>query len=100
MPSAGNPQPATRNQQPITSDQLPANSFQQPASNSVRILSVRVDALTYADLLARIAAFIAEGTPHQIATVNPEFVMEARRRLIEDLQHPAMPAFHDGQRLR
>ncbi len=40
---------------------------------------MRVDALTYADLLARIAAFIAEGTPHQIATVNPEFVMEARR---------------------
>ena len=40
---------------------------------------MHVDALTYADLLARIAAFIAEGTPHQIATVNPEFVMEARR---------------------
>ena len=45
----------------------------------VRILGVRVDALTFADLLARIAAFIAEGAPHQIATVNPEFVMEARR---------------------
>jgi len=53
-------------------------SFQQPASSYVRILGVRVDALTYTDLLARIAAFIAEGTPHQIATVNPEFVMEAR----------------------
>ena len=46
---------------------------------SVRILGVHVDALTYADLLAQIAAFIAEGAPHQIATVNPEFVMEARR---------------------
>jgi N-acetylglucosaminyldiphosphoundecaprenol N-acetyl-beta-D-mannosaminyltransferase len=45
----------------------------------MRILGVRVDALTYADLLARIAAFIAAGSPHQIATVNPEFVMEARR---------------------
>ena len=53
-----------------------ASSIQIP---SVRILGVRVDALTYPDLLARIAAFIAEGTPHQIATVNPEFVMEARR---------------------
>jgi N-acetylglucosaminyldiphosphoundecaprenol N-acetyl-beta-D-mannosaminyltransferase len=42
-------------------------------------LGVRVDALTYADLLARIGDYIAEGTPHQIATVNPEFVMEARR---------------------
>jgi N-acetylglucosaminyldiphosphoundecaprenol N-acetyl-beta-D-mannosaminyltransferase len=51
----------------------------------VRILGVRVDALTYADLLARIGDFIAEGTPHQIATVNPEFVMEAQRN----------PAFRD-----
>ncbi len=79
MPSAGNPQPATCNQQPITSNQLSATSFQQPASSSVCILGVRVDALTYADLLSRIAVFVAEGTPHQIATVNPEFVMEARR---------------------
>jgi N-acetylglucosaminyldiphosphoundecaprenol N-acetyl-beta-D-mannosaminyltransferase len=49
------------------------------SQDSVRILGVRVDALTYADLLTSIAAFIAGGTPHQIATVNPEFVMEARR---------------------
>ena len=77
--SAGNT--ATRNPQPatITSGQLPEISFQRPASSSVRILGVHVDALTYADLLAHIAAYIAEGTPHQIATVNPEFVMEARR---------------------
>ncbi len=46
---------------------------------SVRILGVRVDALTYAELLEHIAAFIASGKPHQIATVNPEFVMEAQR---------------------
>ena len=52
--------------------------------DAVRILGVRVDALTYADLLACIGDFIAEGTPHQIATVNPEFVMAARRD----------PAFH------
>ena len=51
-------------------NQPPATSFQQPASSSVRILGVRVDALTYADLLERIA---------EIATVNPEFVMETRR---------------------
>jgi len=49
------------------------------APTSVRILGVRVDALTYADLLAQIADFISAGTPHQIATVNPEFVMEAQR---------------------
>jgi N-acetylglucosaminyldiphosphoundecaprenol N-acetyl-beta-D-mannosaminyltransferase len=55
------------------------SNFQSPTS--IRILGVRVDALTYADLLAHIAACIAEGTPHQIATVNPEFVMEARRNV-------------------
>jgi len=30
-------------------------------------------------MLARIEGFIAEGTPHQIVTANPEFVMAARR---------------------
>lgn len=48
----------------------------QPA---VRILGVRVDALTYSSFLAAIDEFVAEGSPHQIATVNPEFVMEARQ---------------------
>ncbi len=46
---------------------------------SVRILGVRIDALTYDDLLAHIASFIARETPHQICTANPEFVMEAQR---------------------
>jgi N-acetylglucosaminyldiphosphoundecaprenol N-acetyl-beta-D-mannosaminyltransferase len=46
---------------------------------AIRILGIRVDALTYAELLDRIAGFIASGRPHQIATVNPEFVMEAQR---------------------
>jgi N-acetylglucosaminyldiphosphoundecaprenol N-acetyl-beta-D-mannosaminyltransferase len=48
----------------------------QPA---VRILGVRVDSLTYEGLLASIGAFVAQGSPHQIATVNPEFVMAAQR---------------------
>jgi N-acetylglucosaminyldiphosphoundecaprenol N-acetyl-beta-D-mannosaminyltransferase len=46
---------------------------------SVRILGVRVDALTYASLLEYIEAFVTKGTPHQIATANPEFVMLAQR---------------------
>ncbi len=46
---------------------------------SVRILGVRIDALTYDDLLAHIAGFIAREMPHQICTANPEFVMEAQR---------------------
>jgi N-acetylglucosaminyldiphosphoundecaprenol N-acetyl-beta-D-mannosaminyltransferase len=45
----------------------------------VRILGIRVDSLTYADLLAAIGEFVAQGGTHQVATVNPEFVMEARR---------------------
>jgi N-acetylglucosaminyldiphosphoundecaprenol N-acetyl-beta-D-mannosaminyltransferase len=45
----------------------------------VRILGVRVDALTYESLLADIGAFVAQGLPHQIATLNPEFVMTAQR---------------------
>lgn len=47
--------------------------------DSVCILGVRIDALTYDDLLAHIAGFIADGATHQICTANPEFVMEARR---------------------
>ncbi len=46
---------------------------------SVRILGVRVDAITFDGMLDRIGAWIEEGSSHQICTVNPEFVMEARR---------------------
>ena len=49
------------------------------AQPAVRILGVRVDALTYDGLLAAIGAFVAQGSPHQIATLNPEFVMAAQR---------------------
>jgi len=56
-----------------------ANGEEQSRPPWVRILGVRVDALTYDDLLRYVGQFIASGLPHQIATVNPEFVMEARR---------------------
>ena len=48
-------------------------------SASVSIAGLRVDALTYDALLEAIAGFVAEGRPHQIATLNPEFVILARR---------------------
>lgn len=66
---------------PEISGQAEGHASQSHPSHlaAVRILGVRVDALTYDDLLAHIGEFIAAGTPHQIATVNPEFVMEARR---------------------
>ncbi|MGH2469704.1 MAG: WecB/TagA/CpsF family glycosyltransferase, partial [Chloroflexota bacterium] len=45
----------------------------------MRILGVRVDDVTLAEAAAAAERFMVEGTPHQLATVNPEFVMEARR---------------------
>ncbi len=50
----------------------------QDRPDSVRILGVRVDALTYPTLLQHMTEYIGSGAPHQIATVNPEFVMLAR----------------------
>src|SRR5215216_6143553 len=47
----------------------------------ITILGVAVDDVTEEEVLDRIAGFIATGGPHQIATVNPEFVMEARRNV-------------------
>jgi N-acetylglucosaminyldiphosphoundecaprenol N-acetyl-beta-D-mannosaminyltransferase len=40
---------------------------------------VRADDVTWDETLAWAERFITDGTPHQIATVNPEFVMAARR---------------------
>ena len=53
------------------------------------ILDVRVDTVTFEQTLARIQGFIADGRPHQIVTVNPEFVMTAQtdhefRRIINN----------------
>jgi len=40
---------------------------------------VRADDVTWDETLAWVESFIADGRPHQIVTVNPEFVMAARR---------------------
>lgn len=37
-----------------------------------------MDPVTFAEILARIEAFISDGRPHQLVTVNPEFVMAAQ----------------------
>jgi N-acetylglucosaminyldiphosphoundecaprenol N-acetyl-beta-D-mannosaminyltransferase len=52
---------------------------QAPPERSRWFFGVRVDDVTWDEMLACIERFIAEGTPHQVATVNPEFVMAARR---------------------
>ncbi|MGM0401308.1 MAG: WecB/TagA/CpsF family glycosyltransferase [Chloroflexota bacterium] len=46
---------------------------------SVDILGVRVDNVTVSETLEIIRRYVEEGTPHQIVTVNPEFVMQAQR---------------------
>jgi N-acetylglucosaminyldiphosphoundecaprenol N-acetyl-beta-D-mannosaminyltransferase len=46
---------------------------------TVTILGVKVHALTNALTLALIEAFIASGQPHQLCTVNPEFVVAAQQ---------------------
>lgn len=47
--------------------------------NSVEILGVRVDDVTMEQAVERVASMIGEPRCHQIATVNPEFIMVARR---------------------
>jgi N-acetylglucosaminyldiphosphoundecaprenol N-acetyl-beta-D-mannosaminyltransferase len=46
---------------------------------AVEILGVRVDAVDYSQTLHMIETWIAQGGPHQVVTVNPEFVMLAQR---------------------
>ncbi len=49
--------------------------------SAVYFLGVRVDDLTIDEAVERIASFVQEGGAHQVATVNPEFVVAA-------LEHP------------
>lgn len=61
------------------------------------ILGVPVDNVTEATAIERIAHFLQEGGPHQIVTVNPEFVMEARRNeVFRAVLHQADLATPDG----
>ena len=46
---------------------------------AIHILGVPVHNLTYDEVLARVTAMVEAGRPHQIVTVNPEFLVVARR---------------------
>ncbi len=63
----------------------------------MHILGVRVDCVTLDQTLALIQAFIVEGRPHQIVTVNPEFVMTAQQdaEFRQIINHSAL-ALPDG----
>jgi N-acetylglucosaminyldiphosphoundecaprenol N-acetyl-beta-D-mannosaminyltransferase len=61
----------TTDAQQISSDNIP----------TVPVLGVRVHAVTNQQTLALVEQFIASRQPHQITTVNPEFVVTARQDL-------------------
>ena len=46
--------------------------------NPITLLNVRIDDITYNDAIARVEKFLRAGGVHQIATVNPEFVVMAQ----------------------
>ncbi len=46
--------------------------------SQVEILGIRVHNVTYEEALSRMQGFIREGSPHQVVTVNPEFIVTAR----------------------
>ncbi len=60
--------------------------------SSVYILGNRVDSLTLAEAVDRVAGFIAAGTPHQVVTLNAEIAYRAYReaRLQEVINRAAL----------
>lgn len=44
-----------------------------------KILGVRIDNVSFSEVMAKIAAFLMVDECHQIATVNPEFIVTAQR---------------------
>jgi len=48
-------------------------------AKQARVLGVRVDCLDMSAALDRIEQFVEDGGHHQVATVNPEFVMSAQK---------------------
>jgi N-acetylglucosaminyldiphosphoundecaprenol N-acetyl-beta-D-mannosaminyltransferase len=55
----------------------PTTSNQQPTT--ISILGIPVHDVTVEETLVLIDQFVREGTPHQICTVNPEFIMTAQQ---------------------
>ena len=45
----------------------------------MNILGVRIDNLSYSEVLGKIELFLGDGKFHQIATINPEFILEAQK---------------------
>ncbi len=68
--------------------------------SQVDILGIRVDNVTYDEALLRVQGFIRNGRPHQVVTVNPEFIVTARRDPeFAQILNQADLALPDGQGL-
>lgn len=64
------------------------------------ILGIHVDNVTYEQALARMEAFVVDGRPHLVVTVNPEFIITARKdALFARILNGADLALPDGQGL-
>jgi len=64
------------------------------------ILGIQVDNVTYEEALSRVEEFIADGHPHLVVTVNPEFIIAARKdALFAQILNGADLALPDGQGL-
>jgi N-acetylglucosaminyldiphosphoundecaprenol N-acetyl-beta-D-mannosaminyltransferase len=59
---------------------------------AIEILGVRIDDINFDELLQAIVHFVEEGTPHQISTINTEFLIAARRdeSFARVLQHTSL----------
>jgi N-acetylglucosaminyldiphosphoundecaprenol N-acetyl-beta-D-mannosaminyltransferase len=69
----------------------------QQRMNSVDVLGVRIDDLTYSEALERLLEAIQSRTPTVVTTPNPEFVMLARRdRQFRDTLNRASLNIPDG----
>jgi N-acetylglucosaminyldiphosphoundecaprenol N-acetyl-beta-D-mannosaminyltransferase len=63
----------------------------------ITILGIPVDNITEDEAMQRIATFLEAGGPHQIVTVNPEFIMEAQHNeAFRAVLHAASLATPDG----
>jgi N-acetylglucosaminyldiphosphoundecaprenol N-acetyl-beta-D-mannosaminyltransferase len=69
-------------QNPASSIQYPIPNIQYPIST---ILGVRADNVNYDEALSLIEGFVVSGTPHQVVTVNPEFIVAAQSD--DDFRH-------------
>jgi N-acetylglucosaminyldiphosphoundecaprenol N-acetyl-beta-D-mannosaminyltransferase len=71
-----------------------------PTRKRTQILGIQVDNVTYEEALSLVEHFIADGRPHLVVTVNPEFIILARKEpSFAQILNGADLALPDGQGL-